>query len=348
MRIWNAALSQATIAAWKNSAVIASHPNFASLKAYYNFEEIAGTTVNDLSGNGNTGTLVNGATRVASTITFTPNYTYSWSPTAGLSNPNISNPIASVTTNTTYTVTVTSPAGCSSAASVNANVFTAIPAPTGTPSSQCGLANPAVSVSGGTVYNWYLAASGGTAIQSSASSTLTAYPISVTTTFYVAAFDGASGCESPRTAVVATVIQPDVVTATSNLNNVCPGTQLTLTATQTGSTNTYVFTWNGTPAGSGMTSGSTGIMSCDSRALGRSARGLHLARLAALPSPEPDRQTNRSTTPDKCSSRDFRESSGVCGPDLERSIPYDRSRHHIRLRPCQLGRFYGPRNCRPY
>ena len=37
----------------------------------------------------------------------TPPYTYSWTPTAGLDNPNIANPIASPATTTTYTVTVT-------------------------------------------------------------------------------------------------------------------------------------------------------------------------------------------------------------------------------------------------
>jgi len=37
------------------------------------------------------------------------NATYAWSPATGLSNPNIANPLASPTTNTTYTLTVTSP-----------------------------------------------------------------------------------------------------------------------------------------------------------------------------------------------------------------------------------------------
>ncbi|MDQ3190803.1 MAG: T9SS type A sorting domain-containing protein [Bacteroidota bacterium] len=52
-------------------------------------------------------------------VTLVPNasptygpYTYSWSPSAGLSNPNIENPIATPTATTTYTASVSSAAGC--------------------------------------------------------------------------------------------------------------------------------------------------------------------------------------------------------------------------------------------
>ena len=43
---------------------------------------------------------------------------YSWSPTIGLNNPNISNPIASPTSTTTYTVLVSGAGGCSSSDAV--------------------------------------------------------------------------------------------------------------------------------------------------------------------------------------------------------------------------------------
>ena len=49
-------------------------------------------------------------------------FTYSWSPTIGLSNPNIANPTASPTGTTTYTVTVTSAAGCSMSDDVTINI----------------------------------------------------------------------------------------------------------------------------------------------------------------------------------------------------------------------------------
>ncbi len=41
-------------------------------------------------------------------------YTFAWTPTAGLSNPNIPNPVATPSTTTTYTVTVTEPGSCGS------------------------------------------------------------------------------------------------------------------------------------------------------------------------------------------------------------------------------------------
>jgi len=37
---------------------------------------------------------------------------YQWSPTTGLSNPNVSNPFANPASNTTYCVTVTDASGC--------------------------------------------------------------------------------------------------------------------------------------------------------------------------------------------------------------------------------------------
>ena len=71
------------------------------LHAFRNWEGVAGcnTSINAIDNN---------------TLVITVNYlfngaalTYSWSPTDGLSNPNIANPIANPTTTTTYTMTVT-------------------------------------------------------------------------------------------------------------------------------------------------------------------------------------------------------------------------------------------------
>ena len=49
-------------------------------------------------------------------------YTYSWSPSTGLSDPSISNPTASPNVSTTYTVTVTSAQGCIQEETVQVNV----------------------------------------------------------------------------------------------------------------------------------------------------------------------------------------------------------------------------------
>jgi hypothetical protein len=97
--------------------------------------------------------------------------------------------------------------------------------------------------------------------QSSPSAGYTTYSgqITSTTTFYVSEQNGATGCNSVRTPVLATVNQPDsvAVTATVASANNCLGTTVTLTATNTGSNNNYSYSWNG-GAGSGITSPQTG------------------------------------------------------------------------------------------
>jgi subtilisin-like proprotein convertase family protein len=71
--------------------------------------------------------------------------TYSWSPTTGLSNSNISNPIASPTTTTTYTMTATVN-GCSASDSVIVSLYPVLIAGVhnSTPLTQCAGYNPAV------------------------------------------------------------------------------------------------------------------------------------------------------------------------------------------------------------
>ena len=59
---------------------------------------------------------------VTTNYTGTGKFTYNWSPLAGLSDSTIQNPIAIVTNNTTYFVTVTTPNGCTATSSVNVNV----------------------------------------------------------------------------------------------------------------------------------------------------------------------------------------------------------------------------------
>ncbi|WP_243349956.1 YCF48-related protein [Parabacteroides sp. FAFU027] len=56
-------------------------------------------------------------------------FKYKWTPSTGLSNDTIANPVASVTTNTTYTVTVSNSKGCTSSDQVQVNL-TPISSPT--------------------------------------------------------------------------------------------------------------------------------------------------------------------------------------------------------------------------
>ena len=55
-------------------------------------------------------------------LTATGGTIYNWSPTTGLSDPSIANPIATPTTTTTYMVTVTNATGCSEESAVTITV----------------------------------------------------------------------------------------------------------------------------------------------------------------------------------------------------------------------------------
>ncbi|MBL0050350.1 MAG: hypothetical protein IPP29_01905 [Bacteroidetes bacterium] len=75
-------------------------------------------------------------------------------------------------------------------------------------------------------------------------------PINNTTTFYVTEIDKTTGCEStPRTPLTVNVTQPDSITV-SSASTSCVGTSLPFSVSQTGSTNTYVYSWYGYPSAS--------------------------------------------------------------------------------------------------
>jgi len=126
VRIWNSALSATTLNAYKSIAVDATHPNFANLAAYYNFNQLAtATTIADLSGNGNTATVRGTPTLEASAAPVSNNTTtYAWTPATGLSNAAIANPVALPSTTTDYIVTVTNSNGCSTTDTVTVNILT--------------------------------------------------------------------------------------------------------------------------------------------------------------------------------------------------------------------------------
>ncbi|MDI6804608.1 MAG: T9SS type A sorting domain-containing protein [Bacteroidota bacterium] len=68
VRIWSSALSGATLKEWMNKSVTSAHPNYSTIRGYWKFDEGTGTTTADASGNGNTGTLLNGPQWVESDV----------------------------------------------------------------------------------------------------------------------------------------------------------------------------------------------------------------------------------------------------------------------------------------
>ena len=210
-------------------------------------------------------TTVTGSAATRPNITLTGNLastpnSYSWSDgsmVVGSTNPLTVNP--AVTTNYTVTAMIN---GCAIVSPPYSQTVIALPAtPTpSAPSTQCGYAVPTASVTSNSglptpFFNWYNAASGGTLLQSSTSTTYSGI-ISSTTTFYVCEVSGI--CESPRVAVVANVTAFDPIAISANLVT-CVGTPNTFTVNQTGSTNTYAYSWTATPlVGSGSTGTETG------------------------------------------------------------------------------------------
>ncbi|HEX6915128.1 MAG TPA: LamG-like jellyroll fold domain-containing protein, partial [Chitinophagaceae bacterium] len=71
VRIWSVALPSATISQWFNKPATTQHPNRPALLRYWNFDDISGSTVNDASGNNNTGTINNAPQVIASAVPLT-------------------------------------------------------------------------------------------------------------------------------------------------------------------------------------------------------------------------------------------------------------------------------------
>ncbi len=154
----------------------------------------------------------------------TSSYTWTWSP-GGLSGTTVS---VSPASTTTYTARATnSETGCFGENTVVVNVNPQPTAPSGTNSSQCGVAVPTASVSDPNsfttpTFNWYTAASGGTAVQSSTATTFEGQ-VSSDTTFYVSVVNPATSCESPRTPVSVTIAPPPALTIDSTSFAQCQG-----------------------------------------------------------------------------------------------------------------------------
>jgi len=83
------------------------------------------------------------------------NYTYTWSPTLGLSDSSISNPIFSHDDNASYTLIVMDTStGCENTDSINISIITEIIANAGVDTTICSGDSVQLNASGGTIYNW--------------------------------------------------------------------------------------------------------------------------------------------------------------------------------------------------
>lgn len=164
--------------------------------------------------------------------------TYSWSPTTGLSNSNISNPIASPSTTTTYTMTATRN-GCSATDSVVVTVFSNLSAGAHNtnPLTKCIGFNPAqltftTSPSGGNgnyTYQWQLNT---VDILNATSNSFDPDPILIAGvySYRCKVSDGCGNTVYTSPKVITIIADPDQPSClkSPNLSSVCVGTLLTL------------------------------------------------------------------------------------------------------------------------
>jgi len=156
------------------------------------------------------------------TLSASGGISYSWTPTTGLSNAAIANPLANPTSTTTYTVTVSDVNGCTGTSSVVVTV-NPIPSVTVSPSapSVCAGSSVSLTASGATTYSWLPT----TALSSATVANPNASPSSTTTYTVTGTTNGCSGTAT----VVTTVVATPTVTA-SGTATICAGASTGLAA----------------------------------------------------------------------------------------------------------------------
>jgi hypothetical protein len=148
---------------------------------------------------------------------------FNWSPSTGLSSITISNPVATPTSTTTYTVVTTDGNGCTSSSDVVITVKPGVTANAGTDTSICLGASANLFASGGIIYSW----SPANGLNSVSISNPIATPQYTTT--YVVTVSNSSGC-SATDAVTVNIVAAPTTTVSPN-TTICSGANVTLNAT---------------------------------------------------------------------------------------------------------------------
>jgi len=159
---------------------------------------------------------------LSTTLNASGGTSYVWSPTNGLSNPNIANPIASPSVSTTYNVTVTDNSGCSATDNMVLTVHSLPPADAGINDSICLGTSTTLNASGGTSYSW----SPTNTLTNANTANPTANP-TVNTTYTVTVTDN-NGCTQTDNVVISILSLPHAVAG--NNTAICLGLNASLTA----------------------------------------------------------------------------------------------------------------------
>ena len=185
-------------------------------------------------------------------------YTYSWSPSTGLSSPAVANPTATLTNTTSapitqiYTLTITNAAGCVGTGTVAVMVN---PLPVAVPGAAATICSGATAQLGaapvsGYTYSWTPGTGLSSTTLANPTFTLTNTTSAATTqTYTLTVTNTATGCVGTGTVAVTT--NPTVAGGTiSASQTVCPGTSpvpFASTAGASGGPGTYTYQWEISP-----------------------------------------------------------------------------------------------------
>lgn len=150
-----------------------------------------------------------------------PGWTYQWSPTTGLDNPNVAQPNASITQQITYTLTAFDAAGCSGTDEVTVDLLPNASANAGPDVQICPGDSVQLNASGGLDYLWFPV----TFISNVSISNPLVYP--PTTTEYLVGVTNADGCIGVDTVLVEVFVPNLIVSADATI---CFGDTAQLTA----------------------------------------------------------------------------------------------------------------------
>jgi gliding motility-associated-like protein len=178
-------------------------------------------------------TVCNG-TSVA--LTATGGSSYLWTPAATLDNPAVSSPIATPSSTTSYTVTVTDANGCVNNDSITVTITT----------SQTAFAGPDLTICSGGSVQINTTATGGFSWSPAASlnNSMIASPWAspTVTTTYTVTVTNANGCNGSDTVTVN--VNPLPSLSASGGTTICNGQSATISATVTGGSGAISYTWS--------------------------------------------------------------------------------------------------------
>ena len=180
-------------------------------------------------------------------------YTYSWSPSTGLSSTTVSNPTVTLTANGTtivtqiYTVTVSNQAGCSATDAVTVNVYPPATVSAGPSVTICNINSTTLAgtFGGGATATVWTSNSGGTFSNPNSTTSTYTPPIAGGTIILTITTNDPNGpCPSVSDSMVVTAVQPPTANAGTD-QQICSGGTVSIGgATQAG------YTYNWTPAAS--------------------------------------------------------------------------------------------------